>query len=105
MNIVDIIQDLKQYKTENKKTDDKNIYKSTQHNFLEGYIGAIMNNDTSDDSYEVYLYIKDKEDIVSPLLLKKYNDVVNATNYFDELVYLIENNSEETIINRCKIGL
>ena len=27
MNIVDIIQDLKQYKTENKKTDDKNIYK------------------------------------------------------------------------------
>ena len=53
MNIVDIIQDLKQYKTENKKTDDKNIYKSIQHNFLEGYIGAIMNNDTSDDTYEV----------------------------------------------------
>lgn len=105
MNIVDIIQDLKQYKIENKKTDDKNIYKSIQHNFLEGYIGAIMNNDLSDDSYEVYLYIKDKENIVSPLLLKKYNDVVTATNYFDELVYLIENNSEEAIINHCKIGL
>lgn len=103
MNIIGIIQELKQYEIKNEKNNNKNVYRTIQNSFLDGYIGVIMNQIHNDDSYEVYLYIKEKENIVSPLLLRRFKDVFSAVNYFDELVYLIENNTEEVIIERCKI--
>ena len=35
-------------------------------------------------------------------LLEKYKNVIDATNYYEELVDFIKNNTPENIVNRCK---
>lgn len=101
MNIAEIIQDLKKHCTNNTK-EDKTVFKSTQNAFMEGFIGVMLNECTESNNYEVYLYIKDKDLIASPLLLGKYKNVIDATNYYEELVDFIKNNTPESIINRCR---
>lgn len=100
MEINEIINELKVYVCENNK-EDKSIFKTFQKEFLTGFIGAML-NECKNDNYEAYIYIKNKDSIVSPLLLKKYSNVVDATNYYNELLYLIKDNSEDIIINKCK---
>lgn len=101
MNITEIIQDLKKHCINNTK-EDKTIFKTSQNSFMGGFIGVILNECTESNDYEVYLYIKDKELIASPLLLEKYKNVIDATNYYEELVDFIRNNTPESIVNRCK---
>ncbi len=101
MNIIEIIQDLKEYCTSNTK-EDKTIFKSSQNTFMEGFIGVMLNECNESNNYEVYLYVKDKDLIASPLLLEKYKNVIDATNYYEELVDFIKNNTPESIVNRCK---
>ncbi len=101
MNIIEIIQDLKEYCTSNTK-EDKTIFKSSQNTFMEGFIGIMLNECNESNNYEVYLYVKDKDLIASPLLLEKYKNVIDATNYYEELVDFIKNNTPESIVNRCK---
>lgn len=104
MKIDRIIEELKSFCMKNTK-EDKEVYNTTQKDFLDGQIGVIMNKIINTENMEVYLYIKSKENIVCPLLLKKFMGVFDAKSYYDEIVDLIENNPEEYIINRCKIGL
>lgn len=104
MKIDVVIEELKNFCTENTK-GDKEIFNTIQKDFLDGQIGIMMNKNTNNADIEVYLYMKSKKNIVCPLLLKKFISDFDATNYYDEVVNLIENNSEEYIINRCKIGL
>ena len=101
MNIAEVIQDLQKYCISNTK-EDKTIYKTSQNTFTEGFVGVMLNECTDSNDYEVYLYIKDKDLIASPLLLEKYKNVIDATNYYEELVDFIKNNTPENIVNRCK---
>ena len=105
MNIRNEIQELKKFLQEEKKHNNVVIYKSVQHEFVGGYIGVILNDIDNSKSFEVYAYIKDKDIIACPLLFKKFKDIVSATEYYEEIIFLIENNEPEYIINRCKIGL
>ena len=104
MKVDNIIEELKSFCTQNNK-EDKEVYNAIQKDFLDGQIGVIMNKSINTENMEVYLYIKSKDNIVCPLLLKKFMGVFDAKSYYDEIIDLIENNSEEYIINRCKIGL
>lgn len=101
MNIAEIIRDLKKYCLDNVK-EEKTIFKSSQNSFMDGFIGIMLNECSKSDNYEVYLYIKNKDLIASPLLLKKYKNVIDATNYYEELVDFVKNNTLENIIRRCK---
>ena len=105
MNIRNEIEELQKYTSKVKKHNNSSIYKTVQHSFLDGYIGALLNDIDNSKSYEVYLYIKDKDIIACPLLFKQFNDIVSATEYYEEIIFLIENKEPEYIINRCKIGL
>lgn len=105
MNIRKEIEDLQEYTLEEKKHNNVFMEKSVQHKFLEGYIGVILNNIDSSESFEVYAYLKDKDIIACPLLLKKFNDIVSATDYYEKIVSLIENNDNDYIINHLKLGL
>lgn len=99
------IEELKKYTSEVRKNNNVSIYKTVQHNFLTGQIGVILNDINDSKSFEVYVYVKEKDIIACPLLFKKFNDVVSATGYYEEVVSLIENNEPEYILNRCKIGI
>ena len=105
MDIRKEIEELKKYTSNEKKHNNVSIYKTVQHNFLEGQIGAVLNDIDNSKSFEVYAYLKDKDIIACPLLFKKFNDVVSATGYYDEIKFLIENNDSDYILNRFKIGL
>lgn len=54
MNIRKEIEDLQEYTLEEKKHNNVFMEKSVQHKFLEGYIGVILNNIDSSESFEVY---------------------------------------------------
>lgn len=99
------IEKLKKYSSEVRKNNNVSIYKTVQHDFLSGQIGVILNDINDSKSFEVYTYVKEKDVIACPLLFKRFDDVVSATSYYQELVYLIENNEPEYILNCFKIGL
>jgi hypothetical protein len=104
MKIANIILELEKFCNDNKK-EEKSIFKTKQKEFFDGYIGVMLNECINSNLYETYIYIKNNDSIACPLLLKKNKDVIEATNYYDELVNLIENNTPEYIIERCKIGI
>ncbi len=103
MNIRKEIENLQQYTIKEEKHEKVSIYKTVQHEFLGGYIGATLNAIDDSKSFEVYVYLKDKDIIACPLLLKKFNDIILATAYYEETVSLIENNESEYILDRLKI--
>ena len=105
MNIRKEIENLKEYTSDEEKHENVTIYKSVQHDFLEGYVGVILNDVDNSKSFEVYAYLKDKDIIACPLLFKKFDDIVSATGYYEEIISLIENNEPKYILNRFKIGL
>ena len=105
MDLDAIIDELQDYCFDDKKTisNEKEMLNNYQIEFLDGFIGIILNQFTETVEYEVYLNIKNKNKIVCPLLYKIFNNVIEAEKYYKELKKLIDNNDEKNIINRCKI--
>lgn len=105
MKANDVIDELQEYCFNDKETIKykKDMFADYQTEFLDGWIEIIINQYIRDDSYEVYLNIKTKDKIACPLLYKRFNNVMDAKMYHNELKNLIENNDEKFIVNRCKI--
>ena len=100
MNIDTLIDDLKDFCSKGEKTTDKSIYQSFQKEYLNGQAGAIINN--MGNNYEIYLYIKNKDKIVSPLARYITASEEEANNYYTKLVDLLETNNCEELICFCK---
>lgn len=107
MDLDAIIDELQDYCFDDKETisNEKEMFDNYQIEFLDGFIGIIVNHFTKTGKYEVYLNIKSKNKIVCPLLYKMFNNLIEAKSYYEKLKKLIDNNNEKNIINHCKIGL
>ena len=103
MNINTMIEELQEYCRGSNKSDDKDIIKSYQQEYLNGYAGAIINS--LEDKFEIYLYINNKDKIASPLLLWKTDNEEKAINYYDKLIDLLKSQDYNVLIGFCKSGL
>ena len=103
MEIDTLIDMLLDYRKDSNKSDNKEIFKSYQQEYLNGYAGAIINS--LEDKFEIYLYIKNKDKIVSPLLLWKTDNEEKAINYYDKLIDLLKSQDYNVLIGFCKSGL
>ena len=65
-----IIKELKENVSSSNKSNDFIAYKSFQVRVLDGYFGTVINQNKETNEYEVFSYLKNKYDIVSPLNLK-----------------------------------
>ena len=102
MEIGEIIKDLKSDLSTNIKSNDSIVYKSFQVRILDGYFGTIINQIKDNNEYEVYSYLKNKYDIASPLNLKRFNDVAKATEYFNEILDIVNSDNINNVIDFCK---
>ncbi len=100
MNIDTLIDDLKDFCSKGEKTTDKSIYQSFQKEYLNGQAGAIINNMGND--YEIYIYIKNKDKIVSPLARYITSSEEEANNYYTKLINLLNNENCDDLIAFCK---
>lgn len=82
---------------------DKEIIDTYQSHFLNGDIGLIFNKYTEEEKYEVYIYIKTKDKIASPLLYITSTNKNELELYYSELLEFIKNDEPKNIINRCII--
>lgn len=82
---------------------DKDLLDTFQTTFLNGYIGLMFNKEVLTNNYEVYLYIKTKSQIASPLLYKTSTDKIELQIYYNELLNFIKTENEKKVINRCII--
>lgn len=82
---------------------DKEILDTYQSHFLNGDIGLMFNKYTEEEKYEVYIYIKTKDKIASPLLYKTSNVKNELELYYNELLDFIKKDEPKNIINRCII--
>ena len=105
MNIRKEIEKLKKYTSNEEIHENTLIFKTVQHEFAGAYIGVMLNDIDDSRSFEVYAYVKDKDIIACPLLFKKFTDIMLATEYYKKIVFLIENNETEYILNRLKMGV
>ena len=105
MDINKVILELKEFCPVNKKSNDTLVIKSFQINLLDGYFGTVINQIKTEDKYEVYSYLKNKYDIVCPLLLKTFNDEENAFEYFNKILDISKKSNVDDIINLCKKGI
>ena len=103
MNIDTLIDMLFDYRKDSNKEEDKEILKSFQQKYLDGYAGSIINK--TDDKYEIYLYIKNKDKIASPLLYWKTDSEEKAINYYERLIEIIKSFDYNVLIGFCKSGL
>ena len=103
MEIDTLIDMLLDYCKDSNKSDNKEIFKSYQQEYLNGYAGAIINS--IEDKFEIYLYIKNKDKIASPLLLWKTDSEEKAINYYDKLIDLLKSRDYNVLIGFCKSGL
>lgn len=103
MEIDTLIDMLLEYRKDSNKSDNKEIYKSYQQEYLNGYAGVIINS--LDQKFEIYLYIKNKDKIASPLLLWKTDNEEKAINYYDKLIDLLKSQDYNVLIGFCKSGL
>jgi len=103
MEIDTLIDMLLDYRKDSNKSDNKEIFKSYQQEYLNGYAGAIINN--LENKFEIYLYIKNKDKIASPLLLWKTDNEEKAINYYDKLIDLIKTQDYNVLVGFCKSGL
>ena len=100
MNTNEIIDFLDKYKKETDKNENKEIYRSYQQPYLDGYAGVIFN--ALNNQYEVYAYIKNKDKIVSPLLLWQTISKEKANEYYNKLIEIIKSENYISLINSCK---
>ncbi len=80
---------------------EKEILDTYQSHFLNGDIGLIFNKYIEKEKYEVYVYIKTKDKIASPLLYKTSIEKNELELYYSELLEFIKNDEPKNIINRC----
>ena len=100
MNINTLIDELQEFCNKSDNNINKMVYTSFQKDFLEGQAGAIINS--MDDSYEVYLYIKNKDKIASPLAYIKTNLEKEANTYYTKLISVIKNENPKELIEFCR---
>lgn len=102
MNINQLISKLKEKNLSNEKSNDSIVYKSFQVRILDGYFGTVINQNKETNEYEIFSYLKNKYDIVSPLNLKEFKDVHKATDYFNEILDIVNSEDIDKIIDFCK---
>ncbi len=102
MEIGTIIKELKENVSNSNKSNDSIVYKSFQVRILDGYFGTVINQNKDTNEYEVFSYLKNKYDIASPLNLKEFKDVHKATNYFNEILGIVNGEDVDKIIDFCK---
>ncbi len=107
MKLNAIIEELQDYcfKDENIKKEKKELFDNYQIEFLDGFIGVLLNQYIDKNKFDVYISIKSKDKIVCPLLYKSFDNIMDAKIYYNDIKNLIDNNDENFIANRCKIGL
>ena len=103
MNINTLIEMLLDYCKDSNKEEEKEILKSFQQEYLDGYAGSIINKIES--KYEIYLYIKNKDKIDCPLLYWKTDNEEKAINYYERLIEIIKSLDYNVLIGFCKSGL
>ena len=105
MNLAEIIDDLQEYCYEEKTSFEgsKEMIDDYQIEFLDGYIGIVVNQYIGKNKFEVYLHIKTIDKIACPLLYKTFYEEEEAKKYHEELKKFINDNNEKNIVNRCKI--
>jgi hypothetical protein len=102
MEIGMIIKVLKEKVSNSNKSNDSIVYKSFQVKIQDGYFGTIIDQNKETNEYEVFSYLKNKYDIASPLNLKKFKSVHKATEYFNEILDIVNSENIDKIINFCK---
>lgn len=102
MNINQLISKLKEKNLSNEKSNDSIVYKSFQVRILDGYFGTVINQNKETNEYEIFSYLKNKYDIVFPLNLKEFKDVHKATDYFNEILDIVNSEDIDKIIDFCK---
>ncbi len=101
---VDILIDtLKEYVKKSDPSDNKEILKSYQTEYLDGFGGVIINS--FDEKYEIYAYIKNKDKIASPLLYWKTDKEDSSINYYNILINIINSQDFSILKGFCKSGL
>ena len=107
MKVNAIIDELQKYcfNDEDIKKKKKDLFDNYQIEFLDGFIGILLNQYLDMNKFDVYVSIKSKDKIACPLLYKSFNNIMDAKMYYNDIKNLIDNNDENFIANRCKIGL
>ena len=103
MQIESLIELLKEYVKKSDTSENKEIYKSYQTEYLDGFGGVIINS--FDNKFEIYTYIKNKDKIASPLLYWKTDKEESAIKYYNILVNIIDSQDYNVLKGFCKSGL
>ena len=103
MQIDALIELLKDYVKKSDVSEDKEIYKSYQTEYLDGIGGVIINS--FDNKFEIYTYIKNKDKIASPLLYWKTDKEESAIKYYNILVNIIDSQDYNVLKGFCISGL
>ena len=103
MQIESLIELLREYVKKSDTSENKEIYKSYQKEYLDGFGGVIINS--FDNKFEIYTYIKNKDKIASPLLYWKTDKEESAIKYYNILVNIIDSQDYNILKGFCKSGL
>ena len=103
MQINALIELLKDYVKKSDFSENKEIYKSYQIEYLDGIGGVIINS--FDNKFEIYTYIKNKDKIASPLLYWKTDKEESAIKYYNILVNIIDSQDYNVLKGFCISGL
>ena len=103
MQIESLISELKEYVKKSDYSENKEILDSYQTKYLNGYGGVIINS--FDNKFEIYVYLKNNDLIVCPLLYWKTNSKTSAINYYNILKSIIESQDFNVLIGFCKSGI
>ena len=96
VKIKEIIDELNEYSIENRTNENKEVYIFEELNFEEYECGVII-NEYDNNIFEVYLYIKGNEKAASKLLLKEFDNLEEAKNYYKELLILAKEGNLDKI--------
>ena len=101
MNIEDKIEELKKESSINRIDEKKEIYIFEEVNFKDFEIGTII-NEYDNEIFEVYMYIKGYNKSASKILLKEFNNLDSAKEYYKELLLLAKEGNLDKIIEKSK---
>ena len=101
MNIEDKIEELKKESVINRIDEKKEIYIFEEVNFKDFEIGTII-NEYDNEIFEVYMYIKGYNKSASKILLKEFNNLDSAKEYYKELLLLAKEGNLDKIIEKSK---
>lgn len=103
METNEIIEKLKSYSKIKTNDTKKSVYKNIEYKHTDYIIGIIIMNLVKEDKYEVYMYIRDNDkNIASGLFGKSFKDIFDANNYFEDLRFLAESKSLESLYTKAK---